>query len=208
VGERLDDSLSQPCCSIRRRSKVGTGEPPVDPADEIAIDDIAHEQEEAICRLVEPAVAQIVGRQRTSRKMIRFGATPFDLLIPATVEVPVTLQLRTRRVGLDQRGDLAPSHPAMSLHVAVSDMVADALVADGFEQPIEQYWRVAATNGGANTTSGQVAGELIDQARLAGDPADPPDEPDRLIELAGFGFIAQAPGSSVSRLRHSASNWP
>ena len=38
-----------------------------------------------------------------------------------------------------QRGDLAPSCPAMPpLHVTVSDMVADALIADRFEQPIEQ----------------------------------------------------------------------
>src|SRR5437899_1423667 len=54
VGERLYDSLSQPRRSIGRRSKVGIGEPPVDPADEIAIGDIAHEQEEAVCRLAEP----------------------------------------------------------------------------------------------------------------------------------------------------------
>jgi hypothetical protein len=94
----------------------------------------------------------------------------------------------------------------MSLHVAVSDMVADALIADSFEQPIEQHWSVAMTNGGANTTPGQVAGEPVDQARVAGDPADPADEPGRSIELAGFGFIAQAPGSSLSRRRHSPSN--
>src|SRR5580700_6869232 len=46
----------------------------------------------------------------------------------------------------------------MPLHVPVSDMVADALMAHLLEQPIEQYRRVAATNGGANTTPGQVAG--------------------------------------------------
>jgi hypothetical protein len=120
-----------------RRSKVGISELPVDPADEIAAGDIAHEQKQAVCRLVEPAVAQIVGRQRASRKMVRFSAAPLDLLIPAMVEVPVTLQLRTGRVGLDQRCDLVPSHPAMPFHVAVNDMVADALIADRFEQPIE-----------------------------------------------------------------------
>ena len=77
-----------------RPSKVGIGEPPVDPADEIAVGDIAHEQEQAVGRLVEPAVAQIVGRQWASRKMVRLGATPLDLLVPAMVEVPVALQLR------------------------------------------------------------------------------------------------------------------
>ncbi len=206
VGERLDDSLSQPRCSIGRRSTVGIGEPPVDPANEIAVGDITHEQEEAVCRLVEPAVAQIVGRQRATREMVRLSAAPLGLLIPTMVEVPVTLQLRTGRVGLDQRCDLAPSHPAMSLHVVVSDLVADALIADRFEQPVEHHRRVAAKNGGANTAPGQVAGEPIDQERLTGDSADPRDEPGRSIELAGFGFIAQTPGSSLSRRRHSASN--
>ena len=94
VGERFDDSLSQPRCSIGRRSKVGISEPSVDPANKIAVGDIAHEQEQAVCRLVEPAVAQIVGRQRAIREMVRLSAAPLGLLIPAMVEVPVTLQLR------------------------------------------------------------------------------------------------------------------
>ncbi len=81
----------------------------------------------------------------------------------------------------------------MSLHVAVRDMVADALIAHLLEQPIEQYRSVTTTNGGANTTPGQIAGGLIDQAGLTGDPADPPDQSGCLIELAVFGFIAQAP---------------
>jgi hypothetical protein len=63
----------------------------------------------------------------------------------------------------------------MPLHVAVSDMVADALIAHLLEQPIEQHRRVAATNGRANTVPGQVADEPIDQATVAGDPANPPD---------------------------------
>src|SRR5271170_4951341 len=114
-----------------------------------------------------------MGRQRASRKMVRFSATPLDLLVAAAVEVPVTLQLRTWRMCLDQRGDLAPSHSAMALHVAVSDMVAYALMANRFEQPVEQHRGVAVANGRANTTPGQVAGELIDQTGLAGDPGDP-----------------------------------
>ena len=95
----------------------------------------------------------------------------------------------------------------MSLHVAMSDMVADALIADRLEQPIEQDRGVVATNGGANTTPGQVAESLsirrwspaIRQIRRTSRV---------VIEFAELGSIAQAPGSSVIRRRHSASNWP
>jgi hypothetical protein len=48
LSQRLDHRLSQPRGTIRDGPKVGIGEPPVDPADEIAIGDIPDEQEEAI----------------------------------------------------------------------------------------------------------------------------------------------------------------
>ena len=85
LGERLDQGLSQPGCSIGPRSEIGVSQALVDPADEIAIGDIPPEQEQAVCRLVEPAVAQIVGRQRASAEMVRFSATLLNLVIPATL---------------------------------------------------------------------------------------------------------------------------
>src|ERR1700730_11109636 len=82
----------------------------------------------------------------------------------------------------------------MPLHVPVSDMVADALIAHLLEQPIEQHRGVAATNGRANTVPGQVADEPIDQATVAGDPADPSDEPGRLIGARGVWVYCSGAG--------------
>jgi hypothetical protein len=67
--------------------------------------------------------------------MVRFRATPLDLLVPTSVEVPVALQLRTGRASLDERRNVIPANPAVALHIAVSDVVADALITDRFEQP-------------------------------------------------------------------------
>jgi hypothetical protein len=44
---------------------------PVDPADQIAIGDVPNEQEQRVGHLVEPTVAQLVARQRTSVEVIR-----------------------------------------------------------------------------------------------------------------------------------------
>src|SRR4029077_18818731 len=99
--------------------------------------------------------------------MVRFRATPLDLLVPTSVEVPVALQLRTGRASLDQRRNVIPAHPAVALHIAVSDVVADALITDRFEQPVKQPRGVATLNGGLNAMFGQVARKLIDQARVA-----------------------------------------
>ena len=169
MSQRLDHGLSQPGGTIRHGPEIGVSEPPVDPADEIAIGDIPDEQEEAIGRLVEPAVAQIVGRQGTFRKMIRLGTGLPALPVAAMIEVPIAAQLRAGRACLDQRGDLVPSEPAVPVHVAFGDVVADALVADGVEQPLEQRRGVPTANGGAHAAAGQVATDVVEHAMIAGD---------------------------------------
>jgi hypothetical protein len=61
-------------------------------------------------------------------------------------------------------------------------MVADALVADRVDQPLEQHRGIALANSGAHAASGQVASDVIDQAMVAGDTADPLGEPRRVLQ--------------------------
>jgi hypothetical protein len=61
----------------------------------------------------------------------------------------------------------------------VSNMVADALKAHCFQEPIEQHRRVVSANGGANAALGKVAGEVVNQSWFAGDPG-------------WYGFVADA----------------
>jgi hypothetical protein len=61
-------------------------------------------------------------------------------------------------------------------------MIADALMANGLDQPIEQHRGIAVANSGAHAVTGQVANDMIDQAMVAGDTADPRDEPGRMFK--------------------------
>ena len=79
------------------KAKIDAGEPTVDPVDDIAIGQIAQEQEEAVRRLVQPPVAQIVPRQGAFRLVLRAGAHAGTLAVAAPLESPVTAQLTAAR---------------------------------------------------------------------------------------------------------------
>ena len=50
--ERLEQRLAHPRRSIRRRSEIDSREPVIDPTDDIAIGQVAREQEEAVSGLI------------------------------------------------------------------------------------------------------------------------------------------------------------
>ena len=84
----------------RERSLVAFREPTIDPTDDIATHEIAHEQEEAVRGLVQPAVAQVMSRQRTLRLVLGVGAYARALPISAILESPIACELGAiRRVG-------------------------------------------------------------------------------------------------------------
>ena len=60
--------------------------------------------------------------------------------------------------------DIVPLGPAVALHVLVSDLVRNALVAQSRGQPIEQRRCVAARDGRWNSFASQVNTNLVDQA--------------------------------------------
>ena len=102
----------------------------VDPADQIAIGDVANEQVKGIGDLVEVAVAQVMGRQRTAANMIGLGAGSAELLVSAAVEMPVAFELGARGTSGKFVVDIVPSHIPMLLHVIGGDLIRDALVAE------------------------------------------------------------------------------
>ena len=68
--QRRDDSFSHSGQPVRASRTVRRLQPLVDPADQIAIGDVANEEVERIGELVQVAVTQVMGRQRTARNMI------------------------------------------------------------------------------------------------------------------------------------------
>src|ERR1700737_4678317 len=109
----------------------------VDPADQIAIGNVADEQEEGVGGLVQAPVSQNVLRQRTASDMIRLGTGPADLVVPTIMEVPVGLELGTAGAAIKCLLDRLPSRPAMPLHVVVRNLIGDALVAQTRHEPVE-----------------------------------------------------------------------
>ena len=87
--ERLEQGLTQPRWSIDCRNGFHGCQPAVDPADDVAISQIAQEQVEAVRGLVQPSVAQIMSRQGAIGPML--GVMPVDpnapILAPALKEV-------------------------------------------------------------------------------------------------------------------------
>lgn len=79
--------------------------------------------------LVQVAVAQVMGWQRTAADVIRFGAGPPELGVVAAAEVPVAFELGARGALGKFVIDVLPLHIAVLLHVVIGDPVRDALVA-------------------------------------------------------------------------------
>ena len=111
---------------------------PVDPADQVAIGNVANEQEQGIGHLVEPTVPQVVGRQRAGGNVVGLGAGSAALVVPAAVEMPVALELWASGLAATLASISAHWRPAVPLHVFLGDLVRDALVAQRRHQPIEQ----------------------------------------------------------------------
>jgi hypothetical protein len=65
----------------------------IDPADQVAIGNVANEQIQAIGNLIQVAVSQAMGRQGARRDVVRLGAGTTRFLVSAGVEMPIGLQL-------------------------------------------------------------------------------------------------------------------
>jgi len=78
----------------------------IDPADKITIGNVADKEKKAVSGLVEATVAQSMSRQRAGIDVVGFRAGETDLLIPATIKVPIGLKQRAGRGGIETRRDI------------------------------------------------------------------------------------------------------
>ena len=124
--------------------------------------EIADEQEEAVRGLVQPTVAQVMPRQRAAGPVFEIGAGIGPFQVAAILEQPIPLQLRTARPVGQGGGDVLPSDSAVLLHVAVSDAVGHALVAERVNQPIENGGRFVPLHGGDHPVPRQADPGVVD----------------------------------------------
>ena len=108
VPDRTDDGFNHPGYAIRRRSVVSRRELVVDPADQITVRNVTDEQEQAVGELVEPTVPEMMGWQRALVDVVRLGAGPASLVVPAAMKVPVAGQFRTTRAAAKFGAEFPP----------------------------------------------------------------------------------------------------
>src|SRR5215831_2569613 len=131
---------------------------PVDPADQIPLGNVTNEQKKRIGGLVQSPVSQNKFRQRTAPDVLGFGTRPTDLVVPAVMEMPVALELRTTGTAIQAALDAAPSRPPVLYHVAIGYVVRDALIADRGHQPVAPRTSATTSTKRGRAIIGNVAG--------------------------------------------------
>ena len=92
IAQRFNQGLA------RLRQRVGAlvvrrSQAVIDPADQVAIGNVANEQVQAVGNLIEMAVSQAMGWQRAGGDVVRLGAGAARLFVPAVMEMPIGFQL-------------------------------------------------------------------------------------------------------------------
>src|SRR5258708_37409044 len=139
------------------------------------------------------SVAQIVLRQRTAADVVGLGAGAAVLFVPAIVKMPIAFQLWTARA-TDLPRNIRPSRSAVLLHVAVGDLVRDALVAERRHQPVEYRTGISVADCRLDLVGPEVRSDLVDQCCRACQATNGMDQPDRMVEgrtlpILYFGMI-------------------
>ena len=110
LSERSNQGFPQASEPIGAGGILGSSELLVDPADQVAIGNVPDEQEQRIDHLVEATVPLIMGRQRSCLDVIRFRTGPAELVVAATMKVPVALELGAGGALTDLLVDTGPRH--------------------------------------------------------------------------------------------------
>jgi len=151
-----------------------------DPAHQIIIGNVADEQVQRVGGLVEPAVPQVMGRQRTVRDVIGLGAGATCLVVPAAMELPIALQLGAAGLVGQSVFNVVPPNAAVLVHVARSHPVGNALVAQPCHQPVEQRGCIVVRDGRANCAV--ISPYLLDQICFPSKATDAMNQACRMIK--------------------------
>jgi len=89
LAQWLDQTGTEPGRAVVIVRPVGFVQLPVDPADQVAIGNVANKEVERVGGLIEPTVAQVVARQWAVVDVVWLSAGAVALVVPAAVEMPV-----------------------------------------------------------------------------------------------------------------------
>jgi hypothetical protein len=137
----------------------------VNPADEIIIGNIPHEQKQAVRHLVEAAVPERVARQRAVVDVAGLSARAGSFVVPAVIEPPIPRKLRARWRSRQRLDNVGPPHAAMLGHVPGRDSVRDPLKAQDFDEPVKQGTGVVVSDGANDPAVAEVGPTIIEVRR-------------------------------------------
>jgi hypothetical protein len=158
---RLDQGRRHCRQPVRARRTVGGLQLGVDPADQIAVGNVADEQEQAIGGLVEVAIPQVMARQGAAANVIGLGTGAAALFVLAAMEMPVALELGATDTVAELLVHLVPRRSPAFLHVVIGDRIGDALVAQGGHQPVEHNSGVAMPDRPLDLVSPEVGSNVV-----------------------------------------------
>ena len=94
IAQRINQGIA--CLRQRVRSGlvVRLVQAVIDPADQVALGNVANEQVQAVGNLIEVAISQAMCWQRAGGNVVRFGARAACLLVSAGMKMPIGFQLR------------------------------------------------------------------------------------------------------------------
>ena len=101
----------------------------IDPADQVAVGNVANEQVQAVGNLIEMAVSQAMGWQRASRYVVRLGTGVARLVVSSAMKVPIGFQFWASWSFSQIFADRVPSRLAVSAHVICGNLIRDPLKA-------------------------------------------------------------------------------
>ena len=166
------------------RSSGRNGQAVVDPADQVAVGNVADKEKEAVGGLIEATVAEPMTRHRAGIDVVGFGASEADLVVSTAVKVPIGAKQRAGWRGVETRCNVRPGCIAMFSNVAASHLVGDALIAERAEKPIRNSRCVVIGDGLNDTGFPNVSPDVIEKCQRSRQATDPSDQIDRAIIVA------------------------
>lgn len=109
---------------------AGLVDPGIEPSGKVVLRDIAHEQVEAVSRLIELAVAEPMAWHGTDRNVLWLRTAATQFVVTATVIAPEVLEKRAGWLGCQPALDIRPRGIAVLVNVGPCNLVRDTLEAE------------------------------------------------------------------------------
>ena len=118
----------------------------INPTYKVISGDIAYEQEQAVCHLIQPAITKWMAGQGTVIDFGGLSAGLGSLPILALVEKPVPMKFRASRPVGERFSDICPVNRAVSGDKARCRRIGNSLKTQNLNEPIKEDGSITVLN--------------------------------------------------------------